>query len=215
MKKVILILGICLLLNSVWAAVRTAQQSDVNYAKIFTGTIVDQVTMRLKQIEELTSAEPDQNTASRMQKLLEESYALLELLPRDLDISASREGYIAPKPPVEAESEAKNPRLKDRLTPVPDRYPIEDEAYEDLLYALEDSPGRKDKLALLESAAYSYRFSTEQIIELLSGLEQSFDRLSALRMIFPNSTDPQNKEQILECFPVSTDKEKAIWIMRD
>ena len=217
MKKMLMILGLCLLLSSFWAAETKQLPTDVNYSKIYTGTILKQATTRLKQIEEIIYPELDKSNSAKVQQLMQEAYALLELLPQDLDISVAKDEQLSTRPtsPVGTESNSKNPQLKPRLTPVPDRYPIEPAEYEAVQTALSREPDRKAKLAIIDRAAYSYRFSTQQIIGLLLAFDHSFDRLSVLQMIFPNSTDPQNKEQILQVFPISTDQEKAIWLMRD
>lgn len=217
MKKMTLILGLCLLLSSFWAAESKQLPTDLNTSKIYTGTILRQATTRLKQIEEIIYPELDKSNSANVQQLMQEAYALLELLPQDIDISVAKDERLSTRPtsPDDTDSNSKNPKLKPRLTPVPDRYPIEADIYEDLHASLALETEREGKLLLLQTAAESYRFSTQQIIGLLLALDHSFDRLSALRMIFPNSIDPENKARILGVFESYTDRDKALWLMRD
>lgn len=216
MRKIIVLIVLTALLSIMWAEQSRSIATDVNYANIYTGTILEQVNTRLRQIGQISSADLGTDSAARAQQLLQEVYALLELIPADIDLTADKTGYIAtpdPNPPVGSANG--NSRLKPRLTPVPDRYPITPPEYESLQGSLSREPFRRGKLAILDNAAQSYRFSINQIMGLLLALDYSSDRLAALPVIFPNSTDPQNKYKLLEVFKTISDKDQATYLMRD
>ena len=215
MKKLMLSLSLCLLMTMVWAYELNRVEPDVNYSKIYTGTILDQVISRLQRIEKNVYPELRGADALRMRQMMLEVYSLLDLIPPDIDISEPDDSYYPPYPPIGSESESTNPNLKPRPHPVPDRYPITPGEYENLQASLSREPFRKGKLAIVDNAAQGYRFSTNQIVGLLLTLDYSSDRLQALQMIFPGSTDPANKYKILEVFNTTKDKEEATLLMRD
>ncbi len=186
-------------------------------AKISTGAILEQVVARLKRAEQIIYPELNRTQSADVTVLLQEAYALLELIPQDTELSVRKtEGG----PDVEAMLDPNRggqpvSRLIERPRPVPERYPIMTEEFNTLLQTITAEPYRRNKLLLLTTATESYRYSVDQIIRLLDSLSFTYDRLQALETIYPGCTDPQNKYRILDSFSLMADKTRAAELMRD
>jgi hypothetical protein len=65
------------------------------------------------------------------------------------------------------------------------------------------------QIRVLRTASKNFRFSCNQISRLIDAYTYSEDKLEALRMSYPDCTDPQNNYKILDAFTYSVDKEAA------
>lgn len=70
-----------------------------------------------------------------------------------------------------------------------------------------------DKLSQIELASRSSGFRADQIKRLLGALAFSQDKMRALGLLAPRLVDPQNGGLILEAFPFSSDRERAVQIL--
>jgi len=189
--------------------IRTYSSAD---APLTAGDIIEQVYSRLSRLEKTTIPMLDTDTADEVSQIMDEVHALLEMLPKETKIGGGKPGQ---KDDGSA-SNGTNPRLKPRLSPVPDRYPITDKDFENLCLMMENEPYRKVKLTILESVAVTNRFSVEQIVRLLGDyLVFPGDRISALTSIYPACIDPENSYLILELFSSEANQDRAAEIMRE
>jgi len=186
-------------------------------AKISSGAILEQVVARLKRVEQLVYPELNRRTMADAAAILNEAYALLQLLPQDMDISVSKSDSTADIGAMidPARGGYTPSRLVPRPRPVPERYPIMTDEFNQLLQTVMDEPFRRNKLTIITTASESYRYSADQIIRILEAFHFSQDRLQALQTLYPGCTDPQNRYRILDSFSTIGDKTKAAELMRD
>jgi hypothetical protein len=89
------------------------------------------------------------------------------------------------------------------------RNPISDNEMSSLISKINAENFSDGKLRVLRTASKSYRFSVNQIIRILDEFTFSNDKLSALRLAYPEVTDPKNNYKILDAFTYDSDKESA------
>ncbi len=119
-------------------------------AKISSGAILEQVVARLKRVEQLVYPELNRRTMADAAAILNEAYALLQLLPQDMDISVSKSDSTADIGAMidPARGGYTPSRLVPRPRPVPERYPIMTDEFNQLLQTVMDEPFRRNKLTI-------------------------------------------------------------------
>lgn len=188
-----------------------------NGAKISTGAILEQAVARLKRIEQIIYPELNRAQSADVTRLLQEAYALLELIPQDTELSVRKtEGSPDVEAMLDPNREAQPAsRLIERPRPVPERYPIMTEEFSTLLQTIQAEPYRRNKLLIVRTATEAYSYSVDQMIRILDSFSFTVDRLQVLETIYPGCTDPQNKYRILDSFSLMADKTRAAELMRD
>ncbi|HNX38711.1 MAG TPA: DUF4476 domain-containing protein [Candidatus Cloacimonadota bacterium] len=229
MKKVLILLSLvmCLTLLSGIDGHPAQMSACSESGRLTVGDVLDQVYIRLNRLEKTAVPMLDTDTADEISQLMTEIHALLEILPKDTllnpdcqgegcDMSAEKPSAEKPLEPGSKDTGSSGSKLKPRLSPVPDRYPITDDDFYLLVSELKQEPLRKGRLALMQTSSVTNRYSVEQIVILLQNcLIFDSDRLEALGNLYPACLDPENNYLILECFKTDEAKVKAEEMMQE
>ncbi|MDD2332193.1 MAG: DUF4476 domain-containing protein [Candidatus Cloacimonetes bacterium] len=139
--------------------------------------------------------------------------------------------YNDPKPGLHAQSEVQ-PQKPDQIKPVQPQNPgttqakpapqqprmefaksarkqMADKDFNEFIQAMAKKSFAADKIVVLETATRHAKFNTTQIIRILKEFPHSSNKMEALRIAYPECTDPQNSYKIYDAFTYSTDKEEA------
>jgi hypothetical protein len=87
-------------------------------------------------------------------------------------------------------------------------FAMEPRAFQRLLQSLDDAY-MSDRLLIIQTAAPTNTFSSEQVVELLNTLSFSSEQVEALEALALRLEDPQNTFLILDVFVFSSDRELA------
>ncbi len=206
--------------------------------KTTTGKILAEVFTKLDRIDGIIKGKLNRSEQRSFDALMNEIYALLEMIPVEynvilpvkpvlqqqdpvltitptpginITITPPPEQVIAPPPPVEQKpptTEKPRPELKST------RPLISDTDFGDLLTRIKNQKFSDDQIRMLRTAADSYRFKVDQIVQIVKVFRFSDDQLEALKIAWPECADPQNKFRILDAFTYSSDKTTAEQIMK-
>ncbi len=245
MKKVLILLLLMLGAAFAFAQGVTFSTPEGSYSLSFdgledgetptTGYIIDEILGRLETLQESYLVKLKKADSRKANKLVDEIYYLLSLLPEDTDIffeetDMEMETETTTNNNTNANSNSSEininiinsqaqqtpppPPVYQTPPPPPPHTPgmrmvMPDSEFGDLLSRIGRESFSDDQLRVLRTAAKNYRFTCSQIVRLIGTYTYSDDKLEALRIAYPDCPDPQNNYKILDAFTYSTDKEEA------
>lgn len=184
--------------------------------------IIDAIVTRLEQLEKDYFIKLNKVDGIRAQKLVNEIYELLAQIPvtsETLITSSSTTTTTTSTPNININittpttPEKPKPDKPDKPKPeaitVSSRKVMVDKDFNDLMGKIEKQSFADDKLRTLELASKNTRFKVNQIVRIIGAFTFADDKLSALRIAYPECDDPQNNYKILDAFTFSSDKEAA------
>jgi len=203
-----------------------------------TGKLLTEVYSKLDQIDNLIKGKLNRSEQRNFDNLMNEIFTLLEMIPVDHPVLLPLKPVLQQQDPVLTITPT--PGINITITPAPEqvggtpprveqkpptiekprpelkttRLLISDADFADLIARLNNQKFSDDKTRMLRTAAESYRFKVDQIVQIIETFQFSDDQLEALRIAWPECVDPQNKHKILDAFTFSSDKTKAEQIMR-
>ena len=83
----------------------------------------------------------------------------------------------------------------------------------ELLNTLNQQSSSKDKKTLIRTAANHNMFTTDQVAQLLEGIDLTRDKLDTLDVLRPHISDIENMFQIMDVFTFAKDQKKASAIL--
>jgi len=208
--------------------------------------IVDQIAEKLEKLEKEVHIKLNKIDQKKAQKIMDEIYALLAMLPEHQpsavapaaptaatsaaassssasSSSSSSSGTVNINMNISGMDESVKPKPKphhdndnDEHQPKPttsSRKVMPETEFATLMGRISKESFSDDKLRVLRTAAKNFRFNCNQIIRLIGAYTYSEDKLEALRISYPEVSDPQNNYKILDTFTYSSDKDEAETIM--
>lgn len=212
-------------------SLQVTESSQIKDGKTNTGTVIDNIAMKLEELENNYITKLGRLDQARAKKLIEEIFALLVLIPDDtvvsieqmttqssttssttstaglninLNITESNTGTPIPTPPAHAE-----PDPVVTTTPEPARKAMSSSDFERLISNVEDESFSDDQLRIIRLSARSAYYTVDQIVRMIGVLTFSEDQIEALRIMYDRVTDPQNAHNIPNAFTFSEDKAAA------
>lgn len=203
------------------------------------GNLIDQIAKKLEQLEKDVHSKLNKIDQKKAENLMNEIYGLLALLPSNANVnvsaslSAASSSSVSATPVSEGGNvnisisgmDVKAPPPAGKPTPqikaAPPAPPAEDDIvkatskampeseFNTLINRIKGESFADEQIRVLRTASKNFRFSCNQIVRLIEAYTYSEDKLEALRMSYPECTDPQNNYKILDAFTYSADKEAA------
>ncbi|MBM4404103.1 MAG: DUF4476 domain-containing protein [Candidatus Cloacimonetes bacterium] len=203
-----------------------------------TGKILKEVYAKLDKIDNLIKGKLNRSEQRSFDTIMDEILTLLEMIPVDQPVLLAVKPVLQQQDPVLTITPT--PGINITITPPPEqvnvtppqveqkpptpekprtdlkvtRPLITDPDFSDLLSRIKNQKFSDDKIRMLKTAADSFRFKVDQIVQLIKAFQFSDDQLEALRIAWLECADPQNKYRILDAFTYSSDKTKAEQIMK-
>lgn len=179
------------------------------------GIIIDQIAAKLEILEKDIHGKLSKLDQKKAENILNEIYGLLALLPSNQTINLSSSLTARPTP-VKPETPAAPPVVQPAPAPAPAPAPVQtsrksmsDKDFTALMDRIKAESFGDNKLRVLRTAALHSRFNCAQIVRLIGAFTYSDEKLEALRVSYPDCTDPQNSFRIIDAFTYSDDKEEA------
>jgi hypothetical protein len=202
------------------------------------GNLIDQIGKKLEQLEKDVHSKLNKIDQKKAENLMNEIYGLLALLPDNANVNISTSLSTASSSTVSATPasaggnvninisgmDAKTPPPTEKpalqvkpATPPPaeevtvtaSRKAMPESEFNTLINRIKGESFADEQIRVLRTASKNFRFSCNQIVRLIDAYTYSEDKLEALRMSYPECTDPQNNYKILDAFTYSADKEAA------
>lgn len=206
--------------------------------KTTTGKILTEVYTKLDKIDGMVKGKFNRTEQRNFDALMNEIFTLLEMIPVEYSVTLPIKPVLQQQDPVLTITPT--PGINITITPPPEQVtntppPVEqkpptterprpelkttrplitDNDFTDLLNRIKNQKFSDDQLRMLRTAADSYRFKVDQIVQIIKAFRFSDDQLEALRIAWPECADPQNKFRILDAFTYSSDKTTAEQIMK-
>ncbi len=116
---------------------------------------------------------------------------------------------------VEVKDGMENTLYVKHLNKEEDREPMDPEAFERLIEALEDASFSDEKMAIVKEAASKNYFTSKQVLAILEEFDFENDRLKAAKLLYPRVVDPENFFVVYEAFDYASSKEELRrWVER-
>jgi len=200
------------------------------------GNLIDQIAVKMEQLEKEVHIKLNKIDQKKAENLMNEIYGLLALLPTNQTVTVgqtvtSSSGTSTSTPssgtvninmnisgmdentdaePVETHKTEKVEKPTEVATPAKaSRKTMPESEFGSLISRINAESFSDNKLRVLRTAAKNYKFSCNQINRLIDAFEFSNEKLEALRIAYPEVTDPENNYKILDAFTYSNDKEQA------
>lgn len=87
-------------------------------------------------------------------------------------------------------------------------------SFSELLVALDKQTFPKEKIYLIELAAFRNSFTSYQVVQLIQKFKLSRHKLRALKVLSYRITDPENSFQIISAFERGLDKKRASELLK-
>jgi hypothetical protein len=200
------------------------------------GAVIDQIVDRLEKLEKEVHVKLTKLDKKKADKLMDEIYDLLSLLPvaEPVPVAETSASAAAASSSSSSSSSSGTANININITGMegnpPPPPPHHDEEYyeddeelssasmrkvmpegdfSDLVSRIKKESFSEGKIRVLRTAAKNYRFNCSQIVRLIDSYTFSEDKLEALRISYPDVADPKNNYKILDAFTFDTDKDEA------
>lgn len=177
------------------------------------GVLVENIGLKLEELEKNYISKLSRLDRTRADKLLEEIFALLALIPVDMSINIETnilEQVTIPK--LIEEVEPATSVSIDSESP-PAYTPMPDSDFRNLVSNVRNESFADNQINIIKVAVRTNRFTVNQIIQLLNTFSFGEDKLEALEILYPRVTDPENAYNIPNAFTYSEDKQQATEII--
>lgn len=209
--------------GSVYMSLKGMQEKG----KVSTGDIIDLIAEKLDKLEKEVHVKLNKIDQKRAENLMIDVYNLLSLLPTTQTVNyeqtASGSGSTAPTSgtvninmnisgmdaPQDHKPKPKPQHHEEQKPPASTRKAISETEFNSLVSKIKAESFADDQMRVLRTAAKNYRFNCNQIIRIIGLFNMGDEKLDALRIAYPEVTDPANNYKILDAFTFSDDKEAA------
>ncbi len=207
--------------GSVYMSLKGMQEKG----KISTGDIIDLIAEKLDKLEKEVHVKLNKIDQKRAENLMTDVYNLLSLLPttHTVNYEQTASGSTAPNSgtvninmnisgmdaPQDHKPDLKPQHHEEQKPPASTRKAISETEFNSLVSKIKAESFADDQMRVLRTAAKNYRFNCNQIIRIIGLFNMGDEKLDALRIAYPEVTDPANNYKILDAFTFSDDKEEA------
>ncbi len=204
------------------------------------GNVIDMIAAKLDLLEKEIHSKLNKLDQKKAERIVDDIYDLLALLQSGEPVpvaaasasassssssSSTASGTANININISGMEEQPRPKPRDKPRPphhdeeprlaVSNRKAISSGEFTSLVGRIKAESFSDDKLRVLRTAAKNYKFSVNQIVSLIGAYTFSEDKVEALRISYPEVTDPQNNYKILDAFTYSSDKEEADRIINE
>jgi len=235
MKKILILALFTLLLSSILIAEEvifttpggsfSLQINEANRLqgnRTDSGTVIDNIALKLEDLEKNYHSKLSRMDQTRANKIVEEIFAMLLLLPTDSNVSIERVSTSTDTTPESIDfnirvdvSETTTTSQTMQATPTverasqPDRRVMSNADFDRLISNVRAESFSDDQLRVIRISARNSYFSVDQITRMINVLTFSDDQLEALRIMYDKVVDPENGHNIINAFTYSSDKAEA------
>ncbi|MBW6515956.1 MAG: DUF4476 domain-containing protein [Candidatus Cloacimonetes bacterium] len=198
------------------------ESSRVKDGNTDSGTIIDNIALKLEELEINYLTKLGRMDQTRAKKIVEEIFALLVLLPTDSNIKIEQvttpTSTTTTSTGVNINLGISDPTSIQEPTPIPTpvervpqetKTPMSESDFERLINNVREESFSDDQLRVIRLSARNSFFSVNQIVRMINVLTFSDDQLEALRIMYDKVTDPENGHSIINAFTYSSDKAEA------
>ena len=191
---------------------------DSSVEKSSSQPIVDAIAERVEELESKFLTKLNKLDQKRAEKITEEIYELLALLPEDLYISSNT--TPPPPPPSQNESVDINFNVNETVSTnsfteesIHEAKPANDAMSESdfmrLYNNVEEESFADDQLSVVKIAARSKYFTVNQLTRLVDLFSFSDEKIQCVQIIYPKVVDKENAHELIGAFTYSDDKRKV------
>jgi len=203
-----------------------------------TTNLVDELATRVELIETKYKTKLNKLDQKRIQKVIDEMYELLALLPEDLVLESSvpetnnSATYSESSSTSQSTSQSTSNStsnsnsnvniniitndVSSQVTEAPDVVAVVEEhkamdssAFSSLLSSLKNESFADDKVRVIKLASRKGYFNVNQIKTVLNEFSFADDKIEAVSLLYPKVVDDENAHLILDSFTFSSDKDEV------
>lgn len=174
------------------------------------GEVINLIAAKLEKLQKDYHSKLNKLDQKKADKLLDEVYSLLALLPENANITITES---KPTPPTNTTVNINMSGLETAssatTTTTTNNKGMNDSDFTKLISRIQSESFSDDQLRVIRTAAKLNSFKANQIVRIIDCFSFSDDKISALDIAYKGCLDPQNNYEILDAFTYSDDKSRA------
>ena len=222
MKKIIIIsllaFSIFVFGEGISMSVTVDETSTSNTGSI---NVVDEIANRIEILQNKYNSKLNKLEQKRTDKIIDEIYELLSLLPDDVLIksttstpsSQAQSANLSISIDVnEQQMETQTTLIKHKveiIEEVDEPFAMSNSEFQRLLNNVKNESFADDQTSVVNIAAKSKYFSISQLITLLDVFSFSDDKINIVQIVYPRVVDKDNAHNLLGAFTYSDDKDRV------
>ncbi len=211
-------------------SIQISESSDFSSdGRTNSGVIIDNIALKLEELDKGYITKLARLDKARADKIMNEIFALLALLPVDSAITVEQKAVTTSTTTTTQKNSSIpglniNLNIKETFTQeqqkptqviereeekAPVRKPLSDSDFQKLVRSIKEESFSDDQLRIIRLSARTAFYTVNQIIQVIDIMSFSDDKIEALSIMYPRVTDPENAHKIPNAFTYSDDKQKA------
>lgn len=175
------------------------------------GEVIDLIAKKLENLQKNYLSKLNKLDQKKADKLLDEIYSLLALLPENANLTITE---TKPTPPTNTTvninvSSLETASSSTTTSTTTNNKGMNDSDFTKLISRIQGESFSDDQLRVIRTAAKLNNFKSNQIVRIIDCFSFSDDKISALDIAYKGCLDPQNNYEILDAFTYSEDKSRA------
>lgn len=183
--------------------------------------VVDEITNRIEILQNKYNSKLNKLDQKQMNKIIDEIYELLALLPEDVLIKSttSAPSNQAQSANLNISIDINEAQMEPQTTMIKHEVEIVEEVdeliamssseFQRLLNNVKNESFADDQTSVVRIAAKSKYFTISQLITLLDVFSFSDDKINIVQIVYPRVVDKDNAHNLLGAFTYSDDKDRV------
>lgn len=183
--------------------------------------VVDEITNRIEILQNKYNSKLNKLDQKQMNKIIDEIYELLALLPEDVLIKSttSAPSNQAQSANLNISIDINEAQIEPQRTVIKHEVEIVEEVdeliamssseFQRLLNNVKNESFADDQTSVVRIAAKSKYFTISQLITLLDVFSFSDDKINIVQIVYPRVVDKDNAHNLLGAFTYSDDKDRV------
>jgi hypothetical protein len=176
--------------------------------------VVDEIANRIEVLQNKYLSKLNKLNQKRANKIIDEIYELLALLPDDISTSNqnANANFNITFDVNEQQAETQTSVVEHKIEiveEIDEPVAMSSSEFQQLLSNVQNESFADDQTSVVRIAAKSKYFSISQLITLLDVFSFSDDKINIVRIVFPRVVDKDNSHNLLGAFTYSNDKDRV------
>ncbi|MBT5420438.1 MAG: DUF4476 domain-containing protein [Candidatus Cloacimonetes bacterium] len=215
MKKILILsllaLTVLVFADGISMSVSVDETSSSNSSSV---NVVDEIANRIDVLQNKYFSKLNKLDQKRANKIIDEIYELLALLPDDISTSNqnANANFNITFDVNEQQAETQPSVVEHKIEiveEIDEPVAMSSSEFQQLLSNVQDEGFADNQTSVVRIAAKSKYFSISQLITIVDEFSFSDDKINIVRIVYPRVVDTDNSHNLIGAFTFSGDKEKV------
>ncbi|MBT4575021.1 MAG: DUF4476 domain-containing protein [Candidatus Cloacimonetes bacterium] len=215
MKKILILsllaLTVLVFADGISMSVSVDETSSSNSSSV---NVVDEIANRIDVLQNKYFSKLNKLDQKRANKIIDEIYELLALLPDDISTSNqnANANFNITFDVNEQQAETQPSVVEHKIEiveEIDEPVAMSSSEFQQLLSNVQDEGFADNKTSVVRIAAKSKYFTISQLITIVDEFSFSDDKINIVRIVYPRVVDTDNSHNLIGAFTFSGDKEKV------